>query len=214
MSHLKLMKLLYIAERTSIQENSYPILGDALFSMNKGPMLNLTYDYMKKRESVGDRWSKWVSQIRDNQLSLARRYDPEDLDLLSDAVLEILAGVCNRYGNMGTDELVKHTHDFPEWKYPHGSHKKIEYKDLLIALGYREKSEEVLIVRQRLKSRYSQIWCIRARSSGDLIVWFHLCCFVGCLLDSVFEFHSSLLPFPGSQIRLVFSSSSPRTFPV
>lgn len=145
MSHLKLMKLLYIAERTSIKENSYPILGDYLFSMDKGPMLSVTYDYMKKRETKKNGWSKWVSQIRigQNTVSLIRPYNPEDLDLLSEATLEILEEVWNEYGQMTQKKIVEHTHTFPEWENPHGSSIKIEYKDLLDALGYGEKSKEI-----------------------------------------------------------------------
>ncbi len=143
MPHLKLMKLLYIAERTSIKENNYPILGDNLFSMSKGPMLSVTYDYMKKGQAEKNGWSKWVSQIRRKTVSLIKPYNPEDLDLLSDATLEILTEVWNRYGQMTQKEIVEDTHDFPEWEDPHGSSKKIEYKDLLDALGYGEKSKEI-----------------------------------------------------------------------
>lgn len=143
MSHLKLMKLLYIAERTSIKENSYPILGDDLFSMDNGPMLNLAYDYMKKRETKKNGWSKWVSQIWGGRVSLVRPYNPEDLDLLSDATLEILAKVWSECGHMANREIVNYTHNFPEWEHPYGSSIKIEYKDLLDALGYGEKSKEI-----------------------------------------------------------------------
>ncbi len=143
MSHLKLMKLLYIAERTSLQENSYPILGDELFSMDNGPMLSFTYDYMKKRETKKNGWSKWVSQIWGGTVSLVKPYNPGDLDLLSKATLEVLEEVWNRYGQMTQKEIVEHTHTFPEWKNPHGSSIKIKYKDLLDALGYGEKSKEI-----------------------------------------------------------------------
>ena len=46
MPHLKLMKLLYIVERTSLQKNGYPVLGDKLFSMDHGPVLSITLDYI------------------------------------------------------------------------------------------------------------------------------------------------------------------------
>ena len=143
MSHLKLMKLLYITERTSIQENSYPILGDDLFSMDNGPMLSLTYNYMKKRETKKNGWSKWVSQLWGGAVSLVRPYNPEDLDLLSNATLEILAKVWNECGHMTREEIVEYTHNFAEWRHPHGSSRKIRYKDLLVALGYGKKSEEI-----------------------------------------------------------------------
>ncbi len=141
MSRRKLMKLLYIAERTSIEENNYPILGDALFSMDNGPILSLTYDYMKETGSKDNGWNKWVSGSP-SKLSLKREYDPEDLDLLSGATLEVLEKVWDQCGQMTQRKIVKYTHEFPEWEDPHGSSKKIKYENLLVALGYGEKSKE------------------------------------------------------------------------
>jgi len=143
MSYIKLMKLLYIAERTSIKENSFPILGDNLFSMDKGPILSATYDYMKKVQAEKNGWSKWVSQKQKSAVSLMRSYNPEDLDLLSKATLEILEEVWNRHGQMTQKEIVEHVHNFPEWKSSSGSFMKIKYKELLNGLGYGEKSKEI-----------------------------------------------------------------------
>ncbi len=69
MPHLKLMKLLYIAERTSIEENNYAILEDNLFSMDKGPVLSVTYDYMKGAGPKENGWNKWVSRMRRNKVT-------------------------------------------------------------------------------------------------------------------------------------------------
>lgn len=74
---------------------------------------------------------------------MVRPYNPEDLDLLSDATLEILEKVWSECGHMAKQEIVNYTHNFPEWEHPDGSSIKIEYKDLLDALGYGEKSKEI-----------------------------------------------------------------------
>ncbi len=145
MSHLKLMKLLYIAERTSVKDNCYhPVLGDDLYSTDNGPILGHTYDYMKKRGTKKNGWSKWVSQIREGTVSLVRPYNPKDLDLLSEATLQVLAKVWSECGHMGSQEVVKYTLDFPECgKHQPRSSEKIKYEDLLYALGYGEKSKEI-----------------------------------------------------------------------
>lgn len=143
MPHLKLMKLLYIAERTSIQKNGYPVLGDKLFSMDHGPVLSITLNYMKGEfVSPDNGWDKWVSPVQDHEVSLARRYNPEDLNLLSGATLEILAEVWEDFGHMDQWEIRDCTHNFPEWQDPKGSSRIITYKELLDALGYGEKSAE------------------------------------------------------------------------
>jgi len=145
MPHLKLMKLLYIAERTSLQKNGYPVIGDRLVSMDHGPVLSNTYDHMKGMEFAcpDNGWSKWVSPVQEYKVSLAREYNPKDLDFLSEATLEILAEVWDNFGYMDQWEIRDHTHGFPEWQDPSGSSQKITYKELLDALEYGERSAEI-----------------------------------------------------------------------
>ena len=145
MPHLKLMKLLYIAERASLQKNGYPVIGDRLVSMDHGPVLSNTYDHMKGMEFVspGNGWNKWVSPVQNYEVSLAKEYNPKDLDFLSEATLEILAEVWKNFGHMDQWEISEYTHSFPEWEDPRGSSQVITYKELLEALGYGEGSAEI-----------------------------------------------------------------------
>ena len=140
MAHLKLMKLLYLAERTSIQENCYPILGDKLVSMDHGPVLSVTLNYMQGYKTPGNGWDKWVSPKENHEVSLAKRYNADDLGLLSEAVLKVLENVWERFGHMDQWEIRDYTHKHcPEWKDPNGSSNQITYESLLTALGYGEK---------------------------------------------------------------------------
>ena len=144
MPHMKLIKLLYIAERTSIQKNGYPILGDDIFSMRYGPVLSVTLNYMKGKFPPDNGWDKWVSSIQEHKVSLARQYCTEDLNLLSDATLKILAEVWEEFSNIDEWEISDYTHqNFPEWQDPGDSSEKITYKKLLDALGYGEKSAKI-----------------------------------------------------------------------
>ena len=145
MPYLKLMKLLYIAERTSVQKNGYPVIGDRLVSMDHGPVLGNTYDHMKGMDfvSADNGWNKWVSPVQDHKVSLARECSSEDLDFLSEATLEILAEVWKNFGHMDQREIRNCTHNFPEWKDPRGSSQVIAYKKLLETLGYGGKSAEI-----------------------------------------------------------------------
>ena len=141
MPHLKLMKLLYLAERTSVEKNGYPILGDNLVSMDYGPVLSITLDYMQgKCGEPGNGWHKWVSRKDGYEVSLVREYGSEDLDLLSDATLEVLEHVLEQCRDMNKWDAVYYTHkNCPEWrKPPLNSSIPITYKQLLCALGYEE----------------------------------------------------------------------------
>ncbi len=76
-------------------------------------------------------------------VSLAKQYNPEDLDLLNGATLDVLEKVWNQCGRMTQKDIVEYTHKFPEWENPHGSSKEIEYESLLVALGYGEESKNM-----------------------------------------------------------------------
>ena len=80
---LKLMKLLYLAERSFIERYGYPTLGDRLVSTPEGPILEGTLRHMKGRGTSNNGWNMWVSPVRNREVSPAREYKPEDLDLLS-----------------------------------------------------------------------------------------------------------------------------------
>lgn len=156
MAHLKLIKLLYLTERTSIQRNNYPILGDELFSLPHGPILSRTLNYMKSSGNPQNGWNKWVSPIKDNEVSLAREYEPEDLDLLSEATLGVLAEVWNRFGRMDQWEISEYTHEnCGEWQDPHDSSVPITYEEVLLVLGY--KKEEAAKAGLELETRREAI---------------------------------------------------------
>ena len=57
MSRLRLLKLLYIADRESLTERARPITGDYPVAMDHGPVLSNTYNLIKgedyKRTAVG-----------------------------------------------------------------------------------------------------------------------------------------------------------------
>lgn len=144
MSHLKLMKLLYLTERTCIEQHGFPALGDYLVSMPHGPVLSTTLNYMQGVGNLNNGWSKWVSPIRNHEVFLVREYKPEELDLLSEVDKEILQEVWELFGHMEKWDIRDYTHNHcPEWKDPKGSSLPITYKYLLDILGYGEKSAEI-----------------------------------------------------------------------
>ena len=144
MPHTKLMKLLYLSERTSIGQRGYPILGDRLVAMPCGPVLGNTLNYMKGHGRSDNGWAMWVSPIKNHEVFLMKECEPEDLDLLGNVTLEILAQVRRRFGHMNQWGLGDYIHrNCREWKNPGDSSFEITYERLLYALGYsREKAAE------------------------------------------------------------------------
>ena len=145
MKHLKLMKLLYLADRLSWQEYDQSITGDEYYSLPYGPVLSKTLDLIQGNvfSATPTPWEEWISDKENHQVSLAKEIDFDDeyyLDNLSLANLEILDKTFEQYGHLETFDLVKLTHDsrhIPEWENPTGGvrAKPIKIETLLHHLG-------------------------------------------------------------------------------
>lgn len=140
MPHLKLMKLLYLADRESFDRYDQPITGDHMVSMPHGPVLSETLDLINGASSDhAGGWNDWVSDRANYEVSLANAspsVDRSTLGALSDADLEIVDAIWERFGGMSKWELRDWTHEHcSEWSDPHGSATPIPYADVLVALG-------------------------------------------------------------------------------
>lgn len=137
---LKLMKLMYLAERTSLTEYGEPMIGDLLYSMEHGPVLSHTLNHMNGlRESMPGGWDSWVSDRADHELALRNPITniKRDLSLLSDADLEILQSLWAKYGQLTGFQLRDITHEMcDEWEDPENSSIPIPYSRLLRCVGY------------------------------------------------------------------------------
>lgn len=136
MSHLKLMKLLYLSDRESLDQTDEPITADLPVSMKNGPVLSMTYDLMKG-ETVSSAWQKWVADIQDNEITLcAKVAGREDFDELSDFDIEIMDKIWAEHGHKTRWDLVEFTHEFcGEWKDPGYSSTRIDPQAQFFALG-------------------------------------------------------------------------------
>lgn len=153
---IKLMKLLYLAERLSFQRYGEPLTGDVLVSMDHGPVLSRTLNHMNgMTESDEDGWEKWVADRSEHTLALRDssmiRSPEQDLLALSDTDLEVLEEVWREYGHWGKWQLRDFTHTLDEWENPHGSNKPITHAKLLAAVGFDPAASERLI--DRLKAQ-------------------------------------------------------------
>lgn len=159
---IKLMKLMYLAERLSFKRYGEALTGDQLVSMEHGPVLSRTYNHIKgARTAVAGGWDTWVADRAGHAVALRDasmvRSPEQDLTYLSDSDLEVLGEIWTQFGHWDKWALRDHTHDqCPEWKDPEGSSIPIAYVDLFTALGYTEAEaaelDERLKTQARLKS--------------------------------------------------------------
>lgn len=142
MSVLKLMKLLYLAERRSFELYSEPIIGDRLVSMPHGPVLSLTFNHMNGQlESRPGGWASWIGGRNDYKLGLAKgcqlRSAEQDLLALSEVDLEILEETWRNFGAMSPFQIRDYTHQHcPEWRDPNGSMVPMTFGELFQALEF------------------------------------------------------------------------------
>jgi uncharacterized phage-associated protein len=153
--YIKLLKLLYLAERQSFRRFGTPLTGDNLVSMTHGPVLSQTYDHMKgARQSCPGGWETWVADQADYMVSLTehgRRAEQRDFGDLSRSDVAVLEQVWSEFGRMDKWALVDYTHTLPEWEDPHGSSYPIEWMKLFEAVGYAHEDAAQLL--QELKAQ-------------------------------------------------------------
>lgn len=136
--HLKLLKLMYIADRESLRQYGSPISEDSMVSMPYGPVLSRTLNYMNGNvcSSVEGGWEDWIADKKDHQVALRHEIDPDNLLKLSDAEIEVMEKVWEQYGDMDRFDLSELTHkEFKEWRDPDGSSIPIHYDEVLRAMG-------------------------------------------------------------------------------
>jgi uncharacterized phage-associated protein len=157
-SVLKLMKLLYLAERRSFECYGAPMIGDRMVSMPHGPVLSCTYNHMNgELESAEGGWESWIADREEHDLDLRNRAaitSPED-DLLelSDADLKVLSEIWAQFGAMRGWELRQWTHrNCAEWKDPDGSMIPVAPEELFAALKFTPEQTREALARLRAES--------------------------------------------------------------
>lgn len=151
---LKLVKLLYLAERLSLQRYGEPLTGDRLVSMPHGPVLSHTYSLIQGAyEACDGGWDAWVTDRSGHDVELADssmiRSPEQDLTALSDSDLEVLGETWAQFGHWEKFKLRDYTHSgaCSEWRDPNGSSAPISYADLLQATGYAAADAKALAAR-------------------------------------------------------------------
>lgn len=130
MDYMRLVKLLYLAERESLARLGHPIVGDAYYALDQGPILSRLLDLCKHKSS-----GTWDAQIERSGLWAVRLKAAPDLGPLSPAEMTILEEVSKAHRDRDQWELSTLMHGLPEWKDPRGSRVEISAIDILTALG-------------------------------------------------------------------------------
>ena len=148
MGYIRLLKLLYLADRELLAETGRPLTGDSGVAMKHGPVLSRVYDHIKGVAPTG---SLWDAHLRTENYSVMLASDP-GRGKLSKGEVEKLHDVTERYRYLDDFEVSERTHEFREWQNHHrpGTSTPIPWQEILQA---QNKPELVEIVERDEETR-------------------------------------------------------------
>lgn len=143
MEHLRMLKLLYIADRESLAETGRPISLSHATAMDHGPLSSDVYDLINGERSDERLWSEFIHKHGHNILL---KSDPGRSELSKYEIAK-LNEVSERFEHLSTWKLADKTHEFEEWlqnKPPIGSSKTIPLGQIIDAVGLTERKQEII----------------------------------------------------------------------
>ena len=153
MPYIKLVQLLYLADRQSLIETGYTVTGDRLVASHHGPALGRILDLITWGPVGHSVWQTVVSSPENYNVSLLT--DDAGSEELSEYEIALLADVNERYGHMDRSELLKYTRSLPEWGDPVGESAEIDARVILREAG---KSDDEI---KAISAQVEAIWTLR-----------------------------------------------------
>ncbi len=132
MSYLKLIKLLYLLDREALLRWGRPVTTDRYVSMDNGPVVSRIYDLIREEPAPGTDpiWRHYISAPQQWEVTLLAEPEPSELSRAEEALIDEIYAT---YGAMTRWDLVRVSHELPEWQDPNGSALPIQYRDILRA---------------------------------------------------------------------------------
>ena len=135
MPYVKLIKLLYLADRAALIETGSPITGDRYVSMKFGPVLSKVLNLIKQASPREDSiWHRYVRRENFDALLVGTA----ESNQLSEYDIDLLNDIFDVYGSWRPWAVVNQTHALPEWQDPGETSIPIDPADILRYAGYGE----------------------------------------------------------------------------
>jgi uncharacterized phage-associated protein len=132
-NYMRLLKLLYFADRESIRETGSPITGDRFVAMEHGPILSKIYDLILQRLADNAEWDKYIERIG-YEIRLIQ--DPGNSKLCRYEI-DLLRRIWEENKELDDFGVIGKSHKLAEWQKndPGKSSKPIPLRDMLTAMG-------------------------------------------------------------------------------
>lgn len=140
-NYMRLLKLLYIADRESIEETGVPITGDEFVAMERGPTLSHLLNLVKQQTFGLEEWDEYIEK---NNYEIHLIKDP-GVGKLCRYELKKLRQVWEDRRDKDEWDVARETEQFPEWQKNEcgPSSRPIPLGDLLDAIGKRGLLEQI-----------------------------------------------------------------------
>jgi uncharacterized phage-associated protein len=162
MHYLELIKLLYYADRESLDLHGQPITGDRYVNMRNGPVLSGVYDLVKHTlfgaKPPRGAWGTCIAKKSRWELSLKSEPDTAPL---SEAEIELLDRVYRDKREPTRWSLRDKTHELGEWENPGASSKPLAIEAILRVLGKGDKEIEAVRARAEEQRHFARIFAHR-----------------------------------------------------
>jgi uncharacterized phage-associated protein len=153
MDCVRLLKLLYIADRELLADTGETLTGDEAVALKRGPVLHNVYSLIKER-GKNEEQAKWNEAIRrvkhddkDDEVAL---FNSVPIGCMTKAEVEKIHEVCLRFMEKNTTDLCQMTHDFPEWTeaFEKDEASPINWEVALTAMGRGNSIEEAHLLQK------------------------------------------------------------------
>ncbi|MFP4028636.1 MAG: Panacea domain-containing protein [Candidatus Brocadiia bacterium] len=149
LNYMRLIKLIYLADRRSLEETGETMTHSRFVAMDRGPVLSELYDYIKGEYQDFPEWQRFFQK---QHYEIVMREDP-GIGKLSSYEAKVLQEIKEEHVDRDEFDLAEWTHKLEEWeknKPPLGSSQEIPNEDLLEAVG---RSEDIELIREQAASR-------------------------------------------------------------
>lgn len=136
-NYTKLIKLLYLLDRTALIRWGFPLTWDKLVSMPHGPVVSSIYDLIAMQPDPAQP-RLWHKHIFRDGYNVRLDNDPGDGELNEDE-LALISEIWNEHKSRNYGEMIDFCHDpgnVPEWKDPQGNSADIWPETILKNAGW------------------------------------------------------------------------------
>ncbi len=148
MNIMKLVKLLYLLDRLSLDRRGAPVVGGDYLSMRNGPVTSEVLDLINAGRLMGEKDQRWEQCISDRTNHEIRLEQMPDREHLSDAEVILLNEIWAEHGGKNQWQLVEWCHAHcTEWMPVTNGCAPIAVEQVGIALG--KNASQALIASRR-----------------------------------------------------------------